>query len=55
MNEFMFESFKNHVSKYVVGEDDIIKLIYVGINAARRSKNVTSVFTTWPAWSGQKL
>jgi len=55
MSEFMFESFKNYVSKYVVGQDDIIKLIYVGINAARRSKTVPAFLLRGPPGAGKTM
>jgi len=55
VNEFTFESFKNYVSKYVVGEDDIIKLIYVGINAARRSKTVPAFLLRGPPGAGKTM
>jgi len=55
MNEFTFESFKNYVSKYVVGEDEIIKLIYVGINAARRSKTVPAFLLRGPPGAGKTM
>ena len=55
MNEFTFESFKNYVSKYVVGEDDIIKLIYVGINAARRSKTLPAFLLRGPPGAGKTM
>ena len=53
MSEFTFESFKNYVSQYVVGEDDIIKLIYVGINAARRSKTLPAFLLRGPPGAGK--
>jgi len=55
MSEFTFESFKNYVSKYVVGQDDIIKLIYVGINAARRSKTVPAFLLRGPPGAGKTM
>ena len=55
MSEFTFESFKNYVSKYVVGEDDIIKLIYVGINAARRSKTLPAFLLRGPPGAGKTM
>ena len=55
MNEFTFESFKNYVSKCVVGEDDIIKLIYVGINAARRSKTIPAFLLRGPPGAGKTM
>jgi MoxR-like ATPase len=55
MNEFTFESFKNYVSKYVVGQDDIIRLIYVGINAARRSKTVPAFLLRGPPGAGKTM
>jgi len=55
MSEFTFESFKNYVSQYVVGEDDIIKLIYVGINAARRSKTLPAFLLRGPPGAGKTM
>ena len=55
MSEFTFEFFKDHVSKYVVGQDDIIKLIYVGINAARRSKTVPAFLLRGPPGAGKTM
>jgi hypothetical protein len=55
MSEFTFESFKNYVSKYVVGQDDIIKLIYVGINAARRSKTIPAFLLRGPPGAGKTM
>ena len=52
---FTYESFKNYVSQYVVGEDDIIKLIYVGINAARRSKTIPAFLLRGPPGAGKTM
>jgi len=52
---FTYESFKNYVSQYVVGEDDIIKLIYVGINAARRSKTLPAFLLRGPPGAGKTM
>jgi len=55
MSGFTFESFKNYVSQYVVGEDDIIKLIYVAINAARSSKTVPALLLRGPPGAGKTM
>ena len=53
MNDF--NSFYNYVSQYVVGEDDIIKLIYVAINAARNSKTVPALLLRGPPGAGKTM
>jgi len=50
-----FNSFYNYVSQYVVGEDDIIKLIYVAINAARNSKTVPALLLRGPPGAGKTM
>jgi len=53
MNDY--KSFYNYVSQYVVGEDDIIKLIYVAINAARSSKTVPALLLRGPPGAGKTM
>ena len=54
-NEFTFESFKNYVSNYVVGQENVVKLIYAGINAARRSKTIPAFLLRGPPGAGKTM
>jgi len=54
-NEFTFESFRNYVNNYVVGQEDVIRLIYAGINAARRSKTVPAFLLRGPPGAGKTM
>ncbi len=54
-NEYTFESFKNYVSNYVVGQENVVKLIYAGINAARRSKTIPAFLLRGPPGAGKTM
>ena len=55
VTEFTFESFKEYINKYVVGQEENLKLIYAGINAAWRSKSVPAFLLRGPPGTGKTM